>query len=71
LVVVDIADRAGASGQTLWMIAAALFVFALAQSGGFFIALGNRPLGRVVTTVGAIGLATTVVFAAVWLLRNG
>jgi hypothetical protein len=33
--------------------------------------LGNRPLGRVVTTVGAIGLATTVVFAAVWLLRNG
>jgi hypothetical protein len=70
LVVVDIADRAGASGQTLWMIAAALFVFALAQSGGFFIALGNRPLGRVVTTVGAIGLATTVVIAAGWLLRN-
>jgi hypothetical protein len=68
--VVDIADRAGASGQTPWMIAAALFVFALAQSGGFFIALGNRPLGRVVTTVGAIGLATTVVIAAGWLLRN-
>ena len=69
LVVVDIADRAGASGQRLWMIAAAL-IFALAQSGGFFIALGNRPLGRVVTTVGAIGLAATVVLAAVWLLRN-
>ena len=28
------------------MIAAALFIFALAQSGGFFIALGNRPLGQ-------------------------
>jgi hypothetical protein len=70
LVVVDIADRAGASGQGLWMIAAALFIFALAQSGGFFVALGNRLLGRVVTTVGAIGLAATVVIAAVWLLRN-
>ena len=52
------------------MIAAALFIFALAQSGGFFVALGNRPLGRVVTTVGAIGLAATVVIAAVWLLSN-
>jgi hypothetical protein len=52
------------------MIAAALFIFALAQSGGFFIALANRLLGRVVTTVGAIGLATTVVIASVWLLRN-
>ena len=70
LVVVDIADRAGASGQRLWMIAAALFIFALAQSGGFFIALGNRQLGRVVTTVAAIGLAATVVIAAVWLLMN-
>jgi hypothetical protein len=50
------------------MIAAALFIFALAQSGGFFIALGNRRLGRVVTTVGAFGLAATVVIAAVWLL---
>jgi len=70
LVVVDIADRAGASGQTLWMIAAALFIFALAQSGGFFIALGNQLSGRVVTTVGAIGLAATVVIAAVWLLGN-
>jgi hypothetical protein len=70
LVVVDIADRAGASGPTLWMIATALFVFALAQSGGFFIALGNRSLGRVVTTIGAVGLATTVVIAAVWLLRG-
>jgi hypothetical protein len=70
LVVVDIADSAGASGQRLWMIAAALFISALAQSGGFFIALGNRPLGRVVTTVGAVGLAATVVIAAVWLLRN-
>ena len=52
------------------MIAAGLFIFALAQSGGFFIALDNRLLGRVVTTVGAIGLAATVVIAAVWLLRN-
>ena len=70
LVVVDIADRAGASSQGLLMIAAALFVFALAQSGGFFIALGNRELGRVVTTVGAVGLAATVVITAVWLLRH-
>jgi hypothetical protein len=70
LVVVNLADRAEASGQRLWMIAAALFIFALAQSGGFFIALGNRPLGRVVTTVGAVGLATTVVIVAVWLFRN-
>jgi hypothetical protein len=70
LVVVDIADRAGASSQRLWMIAAALFIFALAQSGGFFIALGNRLLGRVVTTIGAVGLAATVVIAAVWLLSN-
>jgi hypothetical protein len=70
LVVVDIVDRAGASGQRLLMIAAGLFIFALAQSGGFFIALGNRLLGRVVTTVGAIGLAAIVVVAAVWLLRN-
>jgi hypothetical protein len=70
LVVVDIADRAGASSQRLWMIAAVLFIFALAQSGGFFIALGNRSLGRVVTTVGAVGLATTVVIAAVWLLSD-
>jgi hypothetical protein len=52
------------------MIAAALFISALAQSGGFFIALGNRTLGRVVTTVGAIGLAPTVAIAAVWPLRN-
>jgi hypothetical protein len=70
LVVVDIADRAGASDQRLWMIAAALFIFALAQSGGFFIALGNRRLGRVVTTLGAVGLAATVVTAAVWLLSQ-
>ena len=70
LVVVNIADRAEASGQRLWMIAAALFIFALAQSGGFFIALGNRPLGRVVTTVGAVGLAATVVVVAMWLLSN-
>ena len=70
LVVVNIADRAEASGQRLWMIAAALFIFALAQSGGFFIALGNRQLGRVVTTVGAVGLATTVVIVAMWLLSN-
>jgi hypothetical protein len=70
LVVVNIADRAEASGQRLWMIAAALFIFALAQSGGFFIALGNRPLGRVFTTVGVVGLATTVVIIAMWLLSN-
>ena len=70
LVVVDIADRAGASSQRLWMMGRRSFIFALAQSGGFFIALGNRPLGRVVTTVGAIGLAATVVIAAVWLLSN-
>jgi hypothetical protein len=31
LVVVNIADRAEASGQRLWMIAAALFIFALAS----------------------------------------
>jgi hypothetical protein len=37
LVIVDIADHAGASGQRLWMIAAGLFIFALAQSGGFFM----------------------------------
>jgi hypothetical protein len=70
LVVVDIADRVGASSQRLWMIAVALFIFALAQSGGFFVALGNRLLGRVVTTVGAVGLAATVVITAVWLLAT-
>ena len=71
LVVVDLADRAGASESTLWMTAAALFIFALAQSGGFFIALGNRRLGRIVTTVGAAGLAIAVATAAVWLLSRG
>jgi hypothetical protein len=70
LVVVDIADRVGASSQRLWMIAVALFIFALAQSGGFFVALGNRLLGRVVTTVGAVGLAATVVITAMWLLSD-
>ena len=47
------------------------FIFALAQSGGFFIALGNRPLGRAVTTVGAVGLAAAVITAAAWLLSRG
>jgi hypothetical protein len=50
------------------MTAAALFIFALAQSDGLFIALGNRLHGRAVTTVGAVGLAAAVVTAAAWLL---
>jgi hypothetical protein len=45
LVVVDIADRAGSSGQRLWIIAAALFIFALAQSGGFFYCPGQPAAG--------------------------
>ncbi len=68
LLVVDLLDRAAASGGTLWLIAGAMFVSVLAQSGGFFIGMGNQRTGAVVTMIGGTALAITVAASAIWLL---
>ncbi len=68
LLVVDLLDRAGASGGTLWLIAGAMFVSVLAQSGGFFIGMGNQRTGALVTMIGGTALSITVAVSAIWLL---
>lgn len=75
LVVLDIMDRSEISNGQQWVICFLLLVGILAQSGGMFIHMaigepGRWSMGNTVTTVGAVLLATAMVWVAVGVIAT-
>ena len=69
VVVVTVLDAAGVSSNLLYLVAIALLVGTLGQAGGFFVRLlpteRGPKLGTLVTSLGAVVLAATVIGAAI------
>lgn len=75
LVVLDIMDRSEISSGQLWVVCFLLLVGILAQSGGMFIHMaigepGRWSMGNTVTTIGAVLLATALVWVAVGVIAT-
>lgn len=75
LVVLDIMDRSELASGQQWVICFLLLVGILAQSGGMFIHMaigepGRWSMGNTVTTIGAVLLASALVWVAVGVIAT-
>jgi hypothetical protein len=75
LVVLDIMDRSELTTGQQWVICFLLLVGILAQSGGMFIHMaigepGRWSMGNTVTTIGAVLLASALVWVAVGVIAT-